>query len=286
MCSPDPENPTGKGGVGVVLNKRLVRTQGAHMWEVVAGRAIVVSVDWHRQQKLVVLAVYAPNDHRENKEFWTEIRETLARRADIPKPRALLGDFNMVESSADRFPSHLNGADMSAEFQELLTYLDMIDGWKEINPRRFNPTWHDAAATTYARLDRIYVTENIFMASRAWKVEDIRGWCPGADHLPVCVDLINPSMPFVGEGRWSMGLKHLRDRQLFKELVETGKEVLANVDKLMEKPRLPDDNVQHAVANWKEDVAERSKARAREEGQKRERILRALENEKKEILQD
>ncbi|KZV80943.1 DNase I-like protein [Exidia glandulosa HHB12029] len=286
FCSPNPENPTGRGGVGIVLNKRLVRIQEARMWEIIPGRAIVVSIDWHRQQKLTVLAVYAPNDHRENKEFWTNIREKLELRADIPRPKAMLGDFNMVESSADRLPAHLNNADMTAEFQELLTFLRVVDGWREINPRRFVPTWHDAAAETFARLDRIYVTEQMFVASRNWKCETISNWCPGADHLPVSVDLVNPAMPYVGEGIWSMGLQHLRDKQLFREIIQTGIEMLKEADELTAKPRLPEHNVQHLVADWKVLVGEKSRQRAREEGQKRERILRSLENEKKEILQD
>ncbi|KZV98489.1 hypothetical protein EXIGLDRAFT_701002 [Exidia glandulosa HHB12029] len=286
FCSPNPDSPTSKGGVGVVLNKKLVRAQDVRMWEVVPGRAIVVSFDWHRQQKLTLLAVYALNDHRENKEFWTEIRETLARRADIPKPKAMLGDFNMVESSADRLPAKLNGADMSAEFQELLTTLNLIDGWREINPRRFSPTWHNAQADTYARLDRIYVSEYLFIASRNWRTESIREWCPGADHLPVSVELVNPMMPYVGEGRWAMGLHHLRNKKLFQEIVTAGIAMQEEVDALQAAPRDPSRNVQHAFADWKADTKTQSQEHARAEGQKNDRILKSLEQERQEILQD
>ena len=96
------------------------------------GRAIVVSIDWHRGQRLSILAVYAPNDHAKNREFWVNIRNTLERRADIPRPQVLMGDLNMVDSELDRFPAGLDnllGADMSAEFRVLLTWLKLVDGW-------------------------------------------------------------------------------------------------------------------------------------------------------------
>ncbi|KZV98463.1 DNase I-like protein [Exidia glandulosa HHB12029] len=243
FCSPDPESPTNRGGVGVVLNKRLVQTQGARMWVLVPGKAIVVSFNWHREQKLSVLAVYAPNDPSENKEFWTTIRDALRQNADIPRPHVLKGDFNMVESMQDRFPASLNNADMSAEFQELLTYLELVDGWRETNPRKFSSTWQNPSAEIHARLDRIYVSEGVFAASRNWRAPGLR-WCSGTDHLPVYVDLVNPEMPFVGKGHWSMGLHHLRIKKLLTEIVNAGKMMIREIDDLESRQRDPQNNTQ------------------------------------------
>ncbi|KNZ81081.1 hypothetical protein J132_03071 [Termitomyces sp. J132] len=41
--SGDPENPTSKGGVAVVLNHNLINVQGAEMTEIIPGRAMMVS---------------------------------------------------------------------------------------------------------------------------------------------------------------------------------------------------------------------------------------------------
>ncbi|KZV84553.1 hypothetical protein EXIGLDRAFT_700310 [Exidia glandulosa HHB12029] len=127
FSSPSPDNPNGAGGVGVVLNKKIVCTKDAKSWVIIPGRAMVVSFNWHMGQKLAILAVYAPNTAKEQEEFWPKIMKTLKEKSHIPRPKFLLGDCNNVEAEIDRFPAHLNDTDLSLEFLELLSYLDDVE---------------------------------------------------------------------------------------------------------------------------------------------------------------
>jgi len=68
--SSGPENPTGKGGVAFVVNRRKTNIKNMKMYEVVKGRALLLQYTWHNSKILTVLAIYAPNYITENKEFW------------------------------------------------------------------------------------------------------------------------------------------------------------------------------------------------------------------------
>ncbi|KAJ7094885.1 hypothetical protein C8R43DRAFT_832123, partial [Mycena crocata] len=74
FVSPDPENPTGKGGVAIVLNRDLANTNSVKTWEIVPGRAMMAQTNWHRGETVTFLGIYAPNSADENKSFWTEIK--------------------------------------------------------------------------------------------------------------------------------------------------------------------------------------------------------------------
>jgi hypothetical protein len=67
--SANPENPTGKGGVAVVINKGLLDTRGSNATVIVPGRAMSVQVKWHKEEVLTVLVVYAPNESGENRDI-------------------------------------------------------------------------------------------------------------------------------------------------------------------------------------------------------------------------
>jgi hypothetical protein len=47
--SEDLTNPTGKGGVAVVLNRQLTNVNGVQITEIIPGRVIHVRTNWHRE---------------------------------------------------------------------------------------------------------------------------------------------------------------------------------------------------------------------------------------------
>ena len=75
----DPTNPTGRGGIAIVLNKELVAPERTTVYEIVPGRAIMLQVTVHKGDKLNILAVYAPNvtdsDGSANAEFLAENKQ-------------------------------------------------------------------------------------------------------------------------------------------------------------------------------------------------------------------
>ncbi|EJD42140.1 hypothetical protein AURDEDRAFT_168695 [Auricularia subglabra TFB-10046 SS5] len=103
------ENPTGAGGVALVFNKLLTNCETVQTHELIPGRALLATWEWHRGDKMTVLAVYAPTKREENEKFWVSLKKSIQEtRGKFPKPDILLGDFNMIarrvsQSSKDTF---------------------------------------------------------------------------------------------------------------------------------------------------------------------------------------
>ncbi|KAK0468822.1 hypothetical protein IW261DRAFT_1345799, partial [Armillaria novae-zelandiae] len=103
--SEDVNSPTSRAGIAIVLNRRLTNWNSVKSREVVPGRALMIQIEWHRDQKLTVMCIYAPNvtEHQgsENAAFWHDIEEFVQGHPGM-KPDVILGDFNMVEEPIDR----------------------------------------------------------------------------------------------------------------------------------------------------------------------------------------
>ncbi|KZW00138.1 hypothetical protein EXIGLDRAFT_604753, partial [Exidia glandulosa HHB12029] len=284
FSSPSPDNPNGAGGVGVVLNKKLVCTDDAKSWVIIPGRAMVVSVNWHLGEKLTLLAVYAPNTAKEQSEFWPKILETLKKKSHIPKPKFLLGDCNNVDSPMDRFPAHLNDTDLSVEFLELRAYLGVDDGWRLSNPGKVGYSWRCADRTKHSRIDKIFVTHDLAIGCRKWKLWD-NGFCPGTDHSAISVELVHLKHPYVGEGRATMRPWHTKISKLIQDAAARGMKMMDDLEAHPALERDPRDNIQTRWPVFKDENLQSAKAHAGEISQKEARILAALAKDKESILQ-
>ncbi|KAJ7273886.1 hypothetical protein C8J57DRAFT_1224796 [Mycena rebaudengoi] len=103
--SEDPENPTGKGGVAVVLNRQLTNVSGVTITEIIPGRAIHVKTNWHREEIINIMGVYAPNDPTENAKFWKDIEGHFDTHPRLGKADLMGGDFNMVKDAMSENPN-------------------------------------------------------------------------------------------------------------------------------------------------------------------------------------
>jgi exonuclease III len=104
IASGDPENPTRRGGVAIIINKTFLDASNAKIRVIVPGRALLVQTNHHKGEKLSILSIYAPTAHTDNEEFWTYLRDFFRRNATVRRPDVVLGDFNMVEDEIDRLP--------------------------------------------------------------------------------------------------------------------------------------------------------------------------------------
>ncbi|KAF5328334.1 hypothetical protein D9619_013330 [Psilocybe cf. subviscida] len=86
------------GGVAIVVNKYLADTSRITTHVIDKGKALYTTIPWHRNHSINVLAVYAPNDHGENEDFWKKINEKLR---PLPSVDVLLGDLNITEDNID-----------------------------------------------------------------------------------------------------------------------------------------------------------------------------------------
>ncbi|EJD44761.1 DNase I-like protein, partial [Auricularia subglabra TFB-10046 SS5] len=252
--------------------------------EIIPGRAIVVSFDWHRNNRLAILAVYAPNVAKENKEFWKKIRDVLETKSHIPRPKIVLGDCNATEAHIDRFPPHLNDADMSVELLELQAFLGVQDGWRKTNPGKTGFTWRNADQTRHSRIDRIFVNRELAAGCHNWKIWN-ESLCPGTDHSAVTVEIIDLDMPFVGEGRPTMRPAYAEMERFMEDVVKCGIELEDELERLSFSERRAEENIQTKWPIFKSENMERAKAASREVGRKEMRLLAAIAKEKESLLQ-
>ncbi|KAJ3741068.1 hypothetical protein EV360DRAFT_12407, partial [Lentinula raphanica] len=84
-------------GIAFALNKNIMNTKGIQMYEVVAGHALLLEIDWHNNERLSILGIYAPNaSMQENAKFWEQIELFFERNPRIRKPDLMMGDCNVV----------------------------------------------------------------------------------------------------------------------------------------------------------------------------------------------
>ncbi|KZV87056.1 DNase I-like protein, partial [Exidia glandulosa HHB12029] len=258
-----PDNPAGAGGVALIFNKRLTNTEVLSTHILVPGRAILTTMNWHRNDEITFLAVYGPNDTLENREMWSTI-ETKIRDSGgtIPKPDVLLGDFNFVEDDVDRFPAKLNDSDAPATFDSLKRYLHVADGWRETNPSHVEFTWRSPTRDKLSRIDRIYLTRGLTLASRNWKIEltDLNRH----DHSRVSAELVNLDAPFIGPGRWTMHSTLIEDEEFMAAVDVAGKYALSRIAELG-PTRDSANNVQAIYREFKTAVTRAAKRHQREQ---------------------
>ncbi|EJD54003.1 DNase I-like protein, partial [Auricularia subglabra TFB-10046 SS5] len=279
-----PDNPTGAGGVGLIFNKLLTNTANLRSHVLVPGRAILVTMEWHRGDDLSILAVYAPTDKRDNHDMWETIEQKLrAARGRIPKPDILLGDFNFVEDAIDRFPAKLTNMDSPDAFDSLKRYLALHDGWRETNPDRVDWSWRNSARTSLSRIDRIYCTRPLLLASQEWLIG--MSGLNKDDHSRVSAAFANLDMPEVGPGRWSMKAATLQDQQLLEEIDKLGHDTLNSVERMQEESRTAENNPQVEWRNFKRMLTSEIKRKQREMDCAKVSKLRTLEKSREEAAE-
>lgn len=213
----DQNEPNSKG-VAIVLNKEKTNTLNITENEIIPGRALMLVLPWHADLTITILAVYAPNRTGENKDFWTLLQNKLQAQ-NFPLPDIMLGDFNLVENPLDRLPSHPDDANATEALLDLKSMLHYKDGWRSTNPTTKAYTFLQKATGSQSRIDRIYVTDQMFNSTRDWNIA-ASGLI--TDHNLVSMEVFNPVLPYLGKGRWTMPMHLLKDKQLLDDIENDG----------------------------------------------------------------
>ncbi len=157
----DPQNPRSKGIV-IVMNKNKINSIPSNFKSISPGRAISFMLNWPEENKINVLAMYAPNTPNENTEFWNEIL-TKTENEVIPPTNIMIGDLNMVEDAMDRIPAHPDPTPTVESLLELKKKLGLIDSWHQTNPPPdCGYTFEQPSRGSRLCIDRIYITDDIF----------------------------------------------------------------------------------------------------------------------------
>ena len=218
--SPDPESRNTRG-VAFVLNKRMVKTDDLKMEVLVPGRAILVSIPWRNDSRLVILNIYVPNVPGETREFWLRVRNGL-RATRALKLDIMLGDFNLVEDALDRIPCSLGDPQATELLREVKSSLNLVDGWWRANPNEKGYTWVRDSDGTQSRLDRIYVREDIYNDCTEW---GINASSIPSDHDIVGAKIAILSDPVIGRGRWTIPMRLIRNRRTKPIIQELGRKL-------------------------------------------------------------
>lgn len=279
--SPSP-NASQAQGVAFALNKQLTNTEQATCREVVPGRAILLSIPWHGMQTLHVLNVYAPNGANENSEFWTLIGETWTQRR-YPRPDLMTGDFNLVENMIDRIPASASANDTAAltNLNTLKAQFQLHDGWRRTYPtqREFTHTQSNGAEPTYARLDRIYTSEQIVRTAVDWEIQHT---AVDTDHRLISVRIIHPQLPYIGKGRWTMPLFAIDNPKLMQKIIDLGMVLEKQID--CSPIRTTDNNPQSWFKSFKDRVLAESCEFVKKATPKLERTIAHLKSDLEKTL--
>ncbi|KZV77683.1 DNase I-like protein [Peniophora sp. CONT] len=181
-----------------VLNKDVVDASDDNVtFEVIVpGRAATLAIGWHATRRVSILNIYAPaNSPVAKRAFFSDLYDSWPD-SERWAPDVMLGDFNLVESSIDRFPPHLDDAAATTALSRLVTLFRLHDGYRRTYPTTPTFTFErtsDGILTT-ARLDRAYVSDDILSTAHSWSVAESP--IP-SDHKLISFTLVDEKLPFI-----------------------------------------------------------------------------------------
>ncbi|KAI5821858.1 DNase I-like protein [Schizophyllum commune Tattone D] len=224
--SPNPTTPTAKEGVALVLNKEMTNVNDVQCRVLIPGRAVILSVAWHAKLTLSYLAVYAPNDRRDNERFWDVLYTQILSDTSIPIPDAMGGDLNAVEDPLDALPMRREHAGVSRALRRLVSTLQMEDGWREHNKNKLGYTHRQLSSGTQSRIDRIYASKEIMNVSQNWEIE-----VPNfkTDHKLVTMEITSPNAPHIGRGRATWPKHLIAGDRVLNEAIKAKRSVPRNI---------------------------------------------------------
>ncbi|KAI0341568.1 DNase I-like protein, partial [Trametopsis cervina] len=252
------DRPTANAGVAFVLNKERLETSQVHHHILYPGRAALLTVSWHKEVILSILNVYAPNAGPENEQFWIHLRSSLETGA-FPKPDVILGDFNVVEDSADRRPPHPDHTGATQALSDFYAPLGLTDAWRQENPTDRLFTFVPEHGLSLSRLDRIYLSHPLARTATDWTASATAG-IP-SDHLLVSVSLTDHRIPFLGPGRWVIPKAVLSDFAFSRYVIAEGRALAAILPD--RHARSPSHNAQTLWAKFKLTITQHARALAK-----------------------
>ncbi|KAJ6523759.1 Endonuclease/exonuclease/phosphatase, partial [Mycena capillaripes] len=260
--SPSAINTSSTAGVAFLLNRKFIDVDHVQVFHLDPGRALLISVPWHKGQTLNILNIYAPNTPRDREELWIRLWTQWKENPRLPLPDVVLGDWNFIEDPRDRLSARKETVPIS--FNRLKSLFQMEDGWRNTFPddrqytciqRRTNP-FTGMQYISRSRLDRIYVKHSIFEACRGWRIDPT---ALRTDHALVAMQIVCRGEEKLGKGRFSLPLYLLKTRKFTEEVHRLGKVLKADCEKLKDIPRSSEDNIQKLWEQFKLDTIEYAK---------------------------
>jgi len=161
--------------------------------------------------------------------FFKDLQTTWQTNA-YPPIDILLGDFNIVEDTADRLPAHSDSTTATTALLDFCTNHKLVDGWHHTHPHTLTYTFlHSNHTGTQSHIDHIYTTDPILKSSRNWShtTTAIR-----TDHKLTTALISRPDSPYIGKGCWAILLFLLQDSTVRSTINNLGIELTNAINNL------------------------------------------------------
>ncbi|KAJ6495371.1 hypothetical protein C8R45DRAFT_823986 [Mycena sanguinolenta] len=254
IYSPDPTDPTLVAGVTFLLNKKFIDVDHILVFNLVPGRALMITIPWHKHRMLTILNIYAPNKPKQRDELWSKLWTEWKNNSRLPLPDIILGDWNFVEDGRDRLSG--DRGQIPPSFTRLKSLFQMEDGWRN--------TFQDECQYTCRRNgphrdhDRCLPTSTystLFDSCRGWRIENT---AVRTDHSLVATQIVCRPDKKLGKGRQPLPLYLLKTGKFTNKVKRLIHILKSDFAKLKTLPRLADHNVQTVWAKFKRDCTEHS----------------------------
>ncbi|KAG1847241.1 Endonuclease/exonuclease/phosphatase, partial [Suillus tomentosus] len=247
LNSSDPIRPGNSAGIAFILNKEIINTDSAKLHVLIPGRAAILNINWHDNNTIRILNIYAPNNPHDHKSFWEKIK-TEWLRLNIGTLDFMMGDFNLTEDPIDRAPARLDNEATIDALRDLRTTLQVQDVWRVENPHRRMFTF-SSNHQTLSRLDRIYASERHTASLIEW---DSHICQIPTDHHLISVRLAPPNLPHVGKGRWSWPHGLVTNTDLINKVIKLGIKTQSDIENITS--RTNEANPQTIWCSFKNDM--------------------------------
>ena len=192
-------------GVCTLISKKLSHKLLSNTFDP-CGRYVntIIEID---DSSLQLCNIYAPNHVSNRKEFFESLPTVI--KGGIPT--ILGGDLNCIE---DIYLDKSGGdSDLAVTalhaLQNLTTLLNMKDVYRHLNPSARIFTWTSADSSVSCRLDRFYVTDDIFTSTELAKIT----FFPYSDHNTPFLSFRLPNTSKRGPGSWKFNTSLLKNPQ-------------------------------------------------------------------------
>ncbi|KAI0072921.1 DNase I-like protein [Panus rudis PR-1116 ss-1] len=274
IYSPDPTEPSQRAGVAIVINKDLANIKGISSTVIVPGRALLMQLPWHKDLKLSILAIYAPNNSSDNASFWNDIFN-FWNTSQEPRPTIMLGDMNLVEDAIDRFPPHSDDANATMALRDVKSRLNLTDGWRRVYPDYRTFSYHQQQTGSMSRIDRIYIADRLKKSTHDWAITTTG---INTDHNLVSMCITDRKSPFIGPGRWAIPPFVIEDKDFKKNIHVLGCKLAEDV-KAATLSRTEDRNPQLLFQTFKKEALDLAQEKAKIAGSRlKKRVAKLRKN--------
>lgn len=272
----NPENPTSKGGVAIIINKQLTLWHNIETKIVVPGWAILLKTRWHGDKDIIILGIYAPNvtsgTANESAEFFKSLL-TFFMEHPAWKLDYMGGDMNFVEDAIDRLPMHTDNIEVRSVFDDLKGLLGLQDSWRYTYPDKRDFSYsctksyqvegstERTTKTFQSCIDRIYVTNKLLETARQWRIQPVG--IAGIDHDMVSVQIAHKDAPLQGKRRWACPDSVLKDSKFKVMVKKLGRIAQEEIKTIKRSGRTSTANAQRIYGNFISEAMNQAKVRER-----------------------